>query len=57
MKCQDSTRKCLCKVETVDEVYLKFEILAISECYFTLKSEGDEKGLLREAENCQTSRN
>lgn len=44
-------------VERVDEIYLKSEILAISEHHFTLESEGDEKSLLREAENCKTSRN
>ena len=43
-------------MERVDEIYLKFEIQAISECYFTLEFEGDEKILLRETENRQTSR-
>lgn len=48
MKCHDKTRKGLCNVEKVHEKYLKFEILAVSESYFTVGSQSDEKSLLRE---------
>lgn len=32
-------------LERIDKIHLKFKILAIRECYFTLKSGGDEKTL------------